>query len=149
MGTSPAVDDSRSLADTFRQLSDDVRNLEIDNADQLSDQQKRDLENSSKALENAFRVLLGEDIRATLNSLQDDLEKLRKATADAQSAISQLQKIDKVFTIAVAAGDVAMGIAAKDPGQIKDGLTALTGALRSSTASAGASDSLTNTDALL
>lgn len=146
MGTSPAVNDFHLLADHFRQLSDQVRNVEIDGAGQLPGDQIKNLEASAKALENAYLVMLGADIQATLDSIQNQIQDLKKVTKDARTAMGELETIAKRVKTAIALGSLALGFVAKDPEEIKNALTTLTQTLTASTDDAKPEDSDKDSD---
>lgn len=110
--------DFLELADKLRQLSDDVDQFATAHIKVLTDEELKACDRSSQALNDAFHILLGSDVDARVKTAKAGLDHLKKITADAQTAIREVKKIDAGVQIAVALGGIAAGILEKDPSSI-------------------------------
>ena len=126
----PGIDDIQPLADKLRELSNDVDQFVALHSGDLSRQQCTKCNRASRALSDAFHILIGEDIDARVKAAAAGLDTLKKVTSDAQKTLRKIKRIDTGVKVATALGSVALGIVKKDPDAIKNAVGDLAAALQ-------------------
>lgn len=129
LASAPDVNDFLQLADRMRQLSNETDQFATAHCAEMSAEQHAACLHSSRALNDAYMILIGDDLDARLQAAKAGIETLNQVTAAAQSTIREVNKIDRNVNIIVALGGVAVGIIEKDPGAIQTAAGDLANAL--------------------
>lgn len=128
------VDDFLQLADRMRELSNEVDQFATAHCQTLSGDDYNACRHSSMALNDAFNVLVGNDLDARIQAAKAGIDMLQQITSAAQTTIRKVKRIETDVQIIIALGGVAVGIAEKDPGAVKDAASKLADAIQGSSA---------------
>lgn len=119
------TDQAQKLADLFTQLAAEVNAFRDEHYDELSTQQRADLEDKIQQLYNFHDQFAGDAIQNTLNALQGDLSPLTNVTTQANNALKHLQTVQDVVNIVSAASTLAEDILTADYGAIPEAVRSL------------------------
>lgn len=106
------------LSKSFRDLSVSLGDYRFANWSQLTDKQRKAIEDAEWSLLNASADIRTVAVGLVLDETQLSYEKLQQMTSDAKKTVEQLEDIRKAVTIAVAAVSLAGAVVSRDPGAI-------------------------------
>ena len=106
------------LAKSFRDLSVSLGDYRFANWSQLTDKQKKTIEDAEWSLLNASADIRTVAVGLVLDETQLSYEKLQQTTSDAKKAVGLLENIRKVIRIAAAAVSLAGALISRDFGAI-------------------------------
>jgi phage I-like protein len=124
---------AQQLCDLFTQLAAEVDAFRTAHYDQLSPQQRADLEEEIQQLYDFHDQFAGDVIQCTLDAVQGDLTKLTSVTKQATDALKHLQTVAKVVNIVAAAADLTQAIVTGGYGEIPEAVRSLAQAIEPST----------------
>lgn len=117
------------LAKSFRDLSVSLGDYRFANWDQLTDKQRKTIEDAEWSLLNASADIRTVAVGLVLDETQLSYEKLQQTTSDAKKAVEQLADIRKAIAIAAAAVSLAGAIISRDFGAIVNTVKGLSDAI--------------------
>jgi hypothetical protein len=118
------------LAKSFRDLSVSLGDYRFENWSQLTDKQKKTIEDAEWSLLNASADIRTVAVGLVLDETQLSYEKLQQTTSDAKKAVGLLENIRKVIGVAAAAVSLAGAIISQDFGAIVNTAKGLYEAIR-------------------
>ncbi len=118
------------LAKSFRDLSVSLGDYRFANWSQLTDKQKKTIEDAEWSLLNASADIRTVAVGLVLDETQLSYEKLQQTTSDAKKAVGLLENIRKVIGIAAAAVSLAGALISLDFGAIVNTAKGLYDAIR-------------------
>ena len=118
------------LAKSFRDLSVSLGDYRFENWSQLTDKQKKTIEDAEWSLLNASADIRTVAVGLVLDETQLSYEKLQQTTSDAKKAVGLLENIRKVIGVAAAAVSLAGAIISQDLGAIVNTAKGLYEAIR-------------------
>ena len=118
------------LAKSFRDLSVSLGDYRFENWSQLTDKQKKTIEDAEWSLLNASADIRTVAVGLVLDETQLSYEKLQQTTSDAKKAVGLLENIRKVIGVAAAAVSLAGAIISQDFGAIVNTAKGLCDAIR-------------------
>ena len=124
------ADQAQQLADLFTKLAGEVDGFRNEHYDDLSAQQRADLEAQIQRLCDFHDQFCGDAIQNTIDALQGDLTHLRNVTQQATDALKHLKSVAQVINIVSAASSVVSAIVTADYGAIPDALRSLVQAVQ-------------------
>lgn len=119
------ADDARKLARSYLDASHAVGKYLIDNYQQLSPEERKQLKEAKAALSDYASEFMTLAVGITLDQIQGGLAALKSATAKAKKAIGTIQKTKDLINLAAALVSLGAAIAAKNPSAISAALGAL------------------------
>jgi hypothetical protein len=117
------------LAKSFRDLSVSLGDYRFANWDQLTDKQRKTIEDAEWSLLNASADIRTVAVGLVLDETQLSYEKLQQTTSDAKKAVEKLAGIRKAIAIAAAAVSLAGAIISQDFGAIVNTVKGLSDAI--------------------
>lgn len=118
-------DEAQQVADLFTKLAGEVNDFRNAHYDDLSPQQRADLEEKIQQLYDFHDQFCGDAIQNTINALKGDLTQLTNVTRQATDALKHLNSVAQVINIVSAASTVVADIVTADYGAIPDALQSL------------------------
>jgi len=112
------ADDAKELARWFRELSVTLGNYRFSNWSKLSEEERAVIESKEWTLLNYSSDFITQAVWIILDDAQGSFEKLRQATAEAKKAISNIQTIKQVISIATSVIELAAAVMTKNPATI-------------------------------
>jgi len=112
------ADDAKELARWFRELSVTLGNYRFNNWSKLSEKERSAIESMEWTLLNYSSDFITQAVWIILDDAQGSFEKLRQATAEAKKAISNIQTIKQVISIATSVIELAAAVMTKNPATI-------------------------------
>ncbi|MFH0781890.1 MAG: hypothetical protein V2B20_08055 [Pseudomonadota bacterium] len=106
------------ISKSFRELSVSLGDYRFANWSQLSDKQKRALEDAEWSLLNASADIRTAAVGVVLEETELSFEKLQQTTSEAKMTIECLEDIRKVIKMSSAAVSLAGAIISRDPSAI-------------------------------
>ena len=106
------------LAKSFRDLSVSLGDYRFENWDQLTDKQRKAIEDAEWSLLNASADIRTVAVGLVLDETQLSYENLQQTTSDAKQAVGFLENVRKVIGIAAAAVSLAGAVISLDYGAI-------------------------------
>jgi len=125
-----STDQAQQLADLFTQLANEVDAFRNAHYDELTADQRADLENKIQQLYDFHDEFAGDAIQNTLNAMQGDLSQLTSITTQAKEALHHLETVQRVVTVASAAAALAEDIVSADYGAIPETVRSLAQAIQ-------------------
>lgn len=119
------TDQAQQLADLFTKLAGEVDAFRNAHYDELSTQQRADLEDKIQQLYDFHDQFAGDAIQNTINALQGDLSPLTNVTAQANDAVKHLNRVEEVVNIVAAASTIVSDIITADYGAIPEDVRVL------------------------
>jgi len=122
--------DAFQLSKSFRDISVWLGNYRFAKWDQMSEEQRRAIEDAEWSLLNASADIRTVAIGLVLDETHLSYEALQEVTSDAKRTLEQLAAIRKAITIATAAVSLAGAIVSRDSGAIVNSARGLYDAMR-------------------
>ena len=120
----PAAE-ARRLADLFSDLSDAVDDLLLTAPAKTPPERLASLRAQAQALEDKSHFFTAKAIGATLQSIQQDLDHIKKVTTQAKAQLGVLNEVSKAIAIATSAVNLGTAIAEGNPAAILTATDAL------------------------
>lgn len=124
------VDQAQQLADLFTKLAGEVDDFRNTHYDDLSPQQRADLEAQIQQLYDFHDQFSGDAIQGTIDALKGDLTQLTNVTQQATNTLKHLNSVAQIVNIVSAASTVAADIVTADYGAIPDAVSSFIQALQ-------------------
>ena len=125
-----SADQAQELADLFTSLAGEVDAYRSAHYDELSPQQRLDLEEYIQQLYDFHDEFAGDVIQNTIDAMHGDLSKLTSITQQAGSALKHLKSIEQVVKVVSAAAMLAEAIGTGAYGEIPEAVRSLAQALQ-------------------
>lgn len=109
------ADQARNLARSYFNIAQALGEYRFDNFDTLSAAKRKQIEDLERTLLNSSTTFTAIAITVSLDDLEPVLARVTEVTAQMQTAIDQLQKVDKVIKIATAAVQLAGAVLSGNP----------------------------------
>lgn len=106
------------LGKSFRDLSVSLGDYRFENWGQLTDKQRKAIEDAEWSLLNASADIRTVAVGLVLDETQLSYEKLQQTTSDAKTAVGFMENIRKVINVATAAVSLAGAVVSLDFGAI-------------------------------
>lgn len=116
---------SRNIAKFFRDFSIFLHKYRIDKWDNLSEEERDDLESLEIRLRNFGSKFTAMAIIISVDELKGPLEKIENATKEGKKAIKKINNIKKAIKLAKSVVSMGVAILSKDPGKIINAATGL------------------------
>lgn len=113
------------LSRRFRELSVELGNFRFSNWKELTQAQRRTMEDAEWSLLNASSDMITTAVGIVLDETEISLQALQESTNKAKRAIKTLKTVRKVIKVATVAVGLAAAIVSKDPGAIAKNAKAL------------------------
>jgi hypothetical protein len=120
-----SADQAQDLANLFTKLAGEVDDFRNAHYDELTADQRAELEERIEQLYDFHDQFAGDAIQNTLNAMQGDLNLLTDATTRATNALKHLNAIAAVVNIVSAAATLAEDIVIGDYGAIPEAVRVL------------------------
>jgi hypothetical protein len=125
------ADDALDLAKAFKEAALALGNRQIDDWDALSSADRAMMTQEEFALLDISQRLITSAVGKILDDAQASLDQLKKATAEAKSAVDTIQNTKKIIDIATALITLGAAITVGNPGGIVSALGSLNTAITS------------------
>jgi hypothetical protein len=125
-----SADQAQELADLFTRLAGAVDTYRSAHYDELSPQQRLDLEEHIQRLYDFHDEFAGDVIQNTIDAMHGDLAKLTSITQRAGDALRHLKSIEQIVSVISAAALLAEAIATGAYGEIPEAVRSLAQALQ-------------------
>ena len=109
------ADQARNLARSYFNIAQALGEYRFDNFDTLSAAKRKQIEDLERTLLNSSTTFTAIAITISLDDLEPVLGRVTEVTTQMQTAIDQLQKVDKVIKIATAAVQLAGAVLSGNP----------------------------------
>jgi hypothetical protein len=113
-----AAKEAADLADLFNQLSDSLDDFRLNAPTGTPPAQLSQLKDEAQALTDRAHHFTALSMAATLQAIQNDLAKIKAATASAAAQVAVLNNVSKVISIATAGVALGAAIASGNPASI-------------------------------
>lgn len=121
---------AQQLCDLFTQLAGEVDAFRNSHYDDLSSQQRADLEEVIQQFYDFHDQFAGDVIQYTLDAVQGDLTRLTSVTKQATDALKHLETVAQVVNVVAAAADLAQAIVTGGYGEIPEAVRSLAQAIQ-------------------